>query len=146
MTFSFVFSGDLRVNEQHNLLAMHTVWMREHNRVAKELKSQHSNWNDQKLYQEARRIVIGEYQHVLYNEWLPLIIGHDAMNTEELWPLSSGLCPKIYVLGTLRLNIKKITFKNWKPKIYNMISNKIKCLKSDNFKKDMKSTLLEIDK
>jgi hypothetical protein len=60
--------GDFRVNEHHGLLSMHTIWMREHNRVAKELKKFNSRWNDEKLYQEARRIVIAEYQHIIYTE------------------------------------------------------------------------------
>ena len=30
--------------------------------------------------QEARRIFIAEYQHISYQEWLPIIIGEDFMN------------------------------------------------------------------
>ena len=33
--FTFYHLGDVRANEQHNLIVMHTVWMREHNRVAR---------------------------------------------------------------------------------------------------------------
>ena len=66
---------------------MHTIWMREHNRVADELKNLGNGWDDERLFQEARRIVIAEYQHIIYNEWLPLIVGKNVM-------IRSGMAPK----------------------------------------------------
>ena len=82
--------GDFRVNEHHALLSMHTIWMREHNRVAKELKKFNPRWNDEKLYQEARRIVVAEYQHIIYTEWLPHILGIETMNNFGITPISAG--------------------------------------------------------
>ncbi|XP_044742236.1 peroxidase-like isoform X2 [Chrysoperla carnea] len=68
-------SGDSRVNYHPQLTIMYTIWTREHNRIAKELKRLNPTWNDEQLYQEARRIVIAEIQHITYNEWLPLLMG-----------------------------------------------------------------------
>ena len=64
--------------------------MREHNRLAQLLKNQHPQWNDEKLYQEARRIVIAEYQHIIYKEWLPQILGLPLMKNTALYPLEDG--------------------------------------------------------
>ena len=82
--------GESRVNEQSALTVMHTVFTREHNRLAKALKRRHTSWDDERLFQEARRIVIAEWQHIVYNEWLPIIVGFDYARDHDLLPLRSG--------------------------------------------------------
>ena len=67
--------GDERCNEQPELTVLHTVLMREHNRVASHLSLINSHWDDERLYQEAKRIVGAEIQHITYNEWLPIVLG-----------------------------------------------------------------------
>ena len=52
---------------------MHTLWVREHNRIATNLKLLRPYADDETLYQEARKIVIAELQHITYNEWLPAL-------------------------------------------------------------------------
>ena len=69
------FAGDFRVNEQLNLIVLHTLFMREHNRVATRLASLNPRWSDDTVYQEARKITVAEYQHIVIKEWLPIIIG-----------------------------------------------------------------------
>lgn len=71
--------GDIRVNEQLALLAMHTLWFREHNRLASELKRINSHWNDERLYQEARKIVGALMQRITYDHWLPKVLGPRGM-------------------------------------------------------------------
>ena len=83
----FLFTGDIRANEHHGLTVMHTLWMREHNKIAKLLSQQYPSWTDEKLYQEARRIVIAEYQHIAFREWLPQVLGTQFCIDCELTPL-----------------------------------------------------------
>ncbi len=44
-------TGDERVNEQSGLTAMHTVWMRQHNRLEDELHHINPHWDGERLYQ-----------------------------------------------------------------------------------------------
>ncbi|KAF0302265.1 Chorion peroxidase [Amphibalanus amphitrite] len=82
--------GDSRVNEQSGLVVIHTIFVREHNRIARGLARRHPNWNDELLFQQARRILNAEWQHIIYNEWLPIIIGYDYASAHGLLPLRSG--------------------------------------------------------
>src|SRR5262249_41537662 len=71
-------AGDVRANEQIGLTAAHTLLGREHNRLADQLHGEHPGWNDERLYQDARKIVGAEVEAITYNEFLPALLGPNA--------------------------------------------------------------------
>lgn len=89
-TCKIFMSGDPRAEDNNFLTSMHTIWVREHNRVARELAYLNPRWDDETLFQEARRITIAEYQHITYAEYLPVILGERIARTYGLLPLADG--------------------------------------------------------
>lgn len=87
-------AGDSRSGEQPGLLAMHHVFVLEHNHVASELADLNLHWSDEKIYQETRRIIGAMVQHVTYREFLPLVLGREVCKLFDLELLSAGYFTK----------------------------------------------------
>lgn len=75
-------AGDIRVNEQPTLAAIHTVFVREHNFHARRIRQEHPEWIDEQIYRQARAIVIAEIQHITYAEFLPALLGADDLGRD----------------------------------------------------------------
>jgi len=72
-------AGDVRANVTSPLTSMHTLFLREHNRLASELALANPSWTDEQLYQQARKIIGGLIEHITFSEFLPALLGTNAM-------------------------------------------------------------------
>lgn len=83
-------AGDGRASEQPGLTVIHTLFMREHNRIVEGLRGVNPHWTGQNLFDNARRILIAQSQHITYNEFLPRILSWNAVNLYGLKLLPQG--------------------------------------------------------
>ncbi|XP_063305711.1 myeloperoxidase-like [Pelobates fuscus] len=80
-------AGDGRANEQPGLMTLHTLFLREHNRIASELQKLNPDWTGETLYQQSRKIVGAILQKITYKDWLPLLLGSE---THKVLPTYRG--------------------------------------------------------
>uniref|UniRef100_A0AAZ3RCG4 Myeloid-specific peroxidase n=1 Tax=Oncorhynchus tshawytscha TaxID=74940 RepID=A0AAZ3RCG4_ONCTS len=75
-------AGDARVDENIALTSIHTMFMREHNRLARALRRLNPQWDADTLYQEARKIMGAYTQVFVFRHYLPHIVGPDTMSRQ----------------------------------------------------------------
>ena len=72
-------TGDSRGNETIELTVLQTLFLDNHNHIATLLHKEHPRWGDEKLFQDAKKINIAEFQSIVYNEWIPDVLGSHAL-------------------------------------------------------------------
>jgi len=91
---SIYHTGDQNAEQNVYLTGVQNVWLRNHNQLAEALIRINPNWDDETIFQQARRLNIAMYQHVIYNEYLPQLIGPGTMRIFDLEPLRYGYSNK----------------------------------------------------
>lgn len=76
-------AGDVRAGENVALSSMHELFVREHNRLVEELRESDPSLTDEELFEGARLRLEIEVQAITYNEWLPLLVGENAIAEYE---------------------------------------------------------------
>jgi len=82
-------AGDVRAQENPDLTALQVLFVREHNYQVDRLHEEHQNWSGDRLYETARAITTAEMVNITYNEFLPHLLGPDAI------PDYSGYDPNV---------------------------------------------------
>jgi peroxidase len=88
-------AGDVRANEQVGLTALHTLFVREHNRLARRIAKRYRAATDEEIYQLARKIVGAEMQIITYREFLPALLGPYAPSLDDYNGYDSSVDPTI---------------------------------------------------
>lgn len=68
-----------RAHDNLDLASMQMLFVREHNRIAEELQARQPNLTDEQIYRQARALVGAEMQAITYNEFLPALLGKNAL-------------------------------------------------------------------
>lgn len=74
-------TGDDRANQQTPLLTHHTIWTRNHNWHVEQLRKAFPSWGEEKLFEAARALNEADWQSVIYDEYVPKLIGEKALST-----------------------------------------------------------------
>ena len=72
-------AGDVRAAENPDLTALQVLFVREHNYQVDRLHEEHPNWSGDKLYETAKAITTAEMVNITYSEFLPHLLGEDAI-------------------------------------------------------------------
>ena len=80
--------GDKRGDVHPAFTMVTTIFLRNHNRLAEMISLKHPGWNDEQVFQEARKFNIALWQNVVYGQWLEAMLGdlnafeHNAYNEQ----------------------------------------------------------------
>ena len=80
MNLQSLFAGDVRAEDQPALTSMPSLFLNNHNRIAKLLKKNHPDWDNDQLFNYARKINIADFQNVVYKEYLPVVLGQQYID------------------------------------------------------------------
>ncbi len=70
-------AGDIRAGENSALTSIHTIWALEHNRQAELIKETFPWWSNDDVFHAAKVKVEALMQHIVFDEWLPTLLGKD---------------------------------------------------------------------
>jgi len=73
-------AGDIRAAENPQLVSLHTILLREHNRKADEIAAANPRLPGNQIYEQARAWVTALIQHISYQEFLPALVGPGAIS------------------------------------------------------------------
>lgn len=99
----FFFSGDHRSNEHPVLTALHTLFLREHNRLCGEMHIAFPKWSDSKLFEMAKKVNSAQFQKIVFEEWYPQLTGRKLPSYKRYNPKINPSISSIFATAAFRL-------------------------------------------
>lgn len=59
---------------------LYTIFLRSHNRIARQIKTMKPFWNDQRIFKLARKLNTEIYRNIVLNEWSKIVLGENNVN------------------------------------------------------------------
>eukprot|EP00916_Digyalum_oweni_P014790 GHVL01024217.1.p1 GENE.GHVL01024217.1~~GHVL01024217.1.p1 ORF type:complete len:609 (+),score=84.90 GHVL01024217.1:77-1903(+) len=76
--------GDVRGNENLMLLINHVLFLREHNRLADEIRALKPSWDHDKIFMTARSLNIAQMQNIVYYEYSKAMLGETVWEENKM--------------------------------------------------------------
>ena len=92
----FFFAGDIRVNENVGITALHIVFLREHNRICDAIIAKNPTLTDEEIYQMARNYVIALLQKITYDEYLVALLRDGQIGLLGNYTYQSRVNPDLF--------------------------------------------------
>lgn len=89
-------AGDSRVNNNPFTQILYTLFLRNHNKIAKQLKATNPQLTDEFLYRKAKKINVEIYRYIIYKEWLPIVLGESNAKLINSEPIQNNLISNNY--------------------------------------------------
>ncbi|EGT42705.1 hypothetical protein CAEBREN_20521 [Caenorhabditis brenneri] len=83
--------GDFRNSLHPALIPVHTIFIKEHNRLADKVRTARPRMSDEQLFQLVRKIMIGMWQHIVFNEYIPKYLPQRTIRNFGLRPMRNGV-------------------------------------------------------
>uniref|UniRef100_A0A1I7U2D7 Peroxidase n=1 Tax=Caenorhabditis tropicalis TaxID=1561998 RepID=A0A1I7U2D7_9PELO len=83
--------GDFRNSLHPALIPVHTIFIKEHNRLADEVRAARPRMSDEQIFQLVRKIMIAKWQHIVYNEYIPKYLPRRIIRNFGLTPMRNGV-------------------------------------------------------
>jgi len=96
-------AGDSRANEHIALMALHVLFLREHNRLAEDIAERNPDWSDEDIFQLARKLIAAQIQAITYEEFLPslgiVLDDYEGYNSEINPQVTSAFATVAFRMG-----------------------------------------------